>query len=72
MTEERRRSADEARWQAIAAWLMEVSALLMVFPALDLFLERMRGAAVDWLYAVGFLALAWVFLMVGLMLTRGD
>lgn len=63
----------EARWRAFAEWLMEVSALLAVFPALDMILGELRGdTTIDGWLVAGFLFAALLCFANGLRLTRGD
>jgi hypothetical protein len=60
--------ARTARRAALAGWLLEISALLAVFPVLD---QLVREEPFNWTIAGAGTLFALLFLFVGVTLTRG-
>jgi hypothetical protein len=63
------REHNAVRRKAFADWLMEVSALVMVFPALD---QLLRKDPTDWPLTIGAFVMALISMGGGLYLIRGD
>jgi hypothetical protein len=58
-----------ARISAFAGWLLEVSALLAVFPVLD---QLVRDVPFNWALATIYMTLALILFSTGLYLTRWE